>query len=65
MTEYTVHFQKGRRIGTRSLRMIHVDAVNADNAMALAAKEFPDARAQGYRISRVDHFDGYRLVIDR
>jgi hypothetical protein len=56
-TEYTVHFQKGHRVGTRSLRMVHVEADNAKEAEAKAKAEFADFRQQGYRITRVDYFD--------
>lgn len=68
MIEYTVHFQKGIRIGTRSLRMEHVEAANAQAAIALAKQNFPNYRREGYRIIRVDHFEGFTkaraLVID-
>ena len=73
MTEYTVHFQKGRVVGARSLRMEHVEANGPHVAMVRAKKAFPDWRRQGYRITRVDHFEkadedagmyGERLVID-
>lgn len=62
--EYTVHFQKGSRVGARSLRMVHVMAVTGSQAIAKAKVEFPDFRAQGYRIIRVDYFDdaGRRVV---
>lgn len=64
--EYTVHFQKGTRVGARSLRMVHVNAVSDSHAMSLAKVEFPEFRAQGYRVVRVDHFDADgRIVIDR
>ena len=64
MIEYTVHFQKGKRVGARSLRMVHVEANDANEAVAKAKREFPDHRAQGYRLTRVDHFEGYRIVRD-
>jgi hypothetical protein len=53
-TEYTVHFQKGTRVGARSLRMIYVEASDAKTAVALAKREFS---TPGYRIVRVDYFD--------
>lgn len=65
MTEYTVHFQKGTRVGTRSLRMVHVEAPDRKIAKLRAMEQFPDFRANGYRITRVDHFDeNGRIVID-
>lgn len=54
--EYTVHFQKGTRIGARSLRMVQVIASNIKEAAVKAKAEFPGWR-QGYRLTRVDHFD--------
>lgn len=65
MTEYTVHFQKGVRVGTRSLRMVHVQAENDVQAVKLAKAQFSDHRAQRYAVVRVDHFDGYQRVIDQ
>lgn len=62
MTEYTVHFQKGTRIGARSLRMVHVTADNATAAVKAAKLEF---QSPGYKLTRVDHFENNRLVIDR
>jgi hypothetical protein len=64
--EYTVHFQRGHRVGARSLRMVHVVARDYRAAVKLARAEFADARAQGYRVVRVDHFEGGdgRLIID-
>ena len=65
MTEYTVHFQKGSRVGARSLRMEHVEALNSSQALELAKLNFHDFRSQGYRIVRVDHFDDDgRIVVD-
>lgn len=64
MTEYTVHFTKGSRVGTRSLRMEHVEADTAMDAINRARKAFPDWRTNGYRITRVDHFDGLKIVRD-
>ena len=65
-TEYTVHFQKGYRVGSRSLRLVHVLAVSDSHAIAKAKAEFPDFRAQRYAIVRVDHFDADGcLVIDQ
>jgi hypothetical protein len=67
MTEYTVHFQKGSRVGARSLRMEHVVAVDVEAAIRAGKALFPDHRSQGYRLTRVDHFDDEtgRLEIDR
>ena len=63
--EYTVHFQKGSRVGARSLRMVHVLAVTSSQAIAKARIEFPTARQDGYRVTRVDHFDADgHIVID-
>jgi hypothetical protein len=64
VTEYTVHFQKGTRVGTRSLRMEHVEADNPTSALVKAKHLFPDWREQRYRVVRVDHFDGNHIVID-
>ena len=61
MTEYTVHFQKGTRVGTRSLRMVHVKARSMSEALMLARHEFSDIR---YVLTRIDHFDGLKLVRD-
>lgn len=55
--EYTVHFQKGSRVGARSLRMVHVDATDARSAVALAKREFNGDAARGYRLTRVDYWD--------
>ncbi len=66
MTEYTVHFQRGTRVGARSLRMEHVEADTTARALAAAKALFPTHRQDGYRVTRVDHFDEDtgRLVID-
>lgn len=66
MIEYTVHFQKGTRVGARSLRMVHVTADSPKAAIRLAKGEFNGDAARGYRVTRVDHFDPEtgRLVID-
>src|SRR5262245_22168554 len=69
MREYTVHFQKGTRVGTRSLRMITVEAPDAETAIDMAklqfTRELPDWFRQRYRMVRVDHFDeNGKLVID-
>lgn len=62
MLEYTVHFQKGRRVGARSLRLIYVTCESADKARRLARLQFSEP---GYSIVRVDHFDDSgRIVID-
>jgi hypothetical protein len=60
--EFTVHFQKGTRVGARSLRMVHVNAVNADAAIKAAKREWKPE--PGYRVTRVDHFEENALVID-
>ena len=65
MTEYTVHFQKGSRVGARSTRMVQVEAETDRQAVTKAKAEFPDYRAQRYAVVRVDHFDGYHIVIDQ
>lgn len=68
--EYTVHFQKGTRVGARSLRMVTVEADSVDAATDLAKNQFttetPDWFRQRYRMTRIDHFDEStgRLVID-
>lgn len=61
MTEYTVHFQKGSRVGARSLRMLQVTADSVVHAIEIAKAEFnvPD-----YHMSRVDHFENGSIVID-
>ncbi|MGH6792164.1 MAG: hypothetical protein ACRECF_05435 [Methyloceanibacter sp.] len=67
MTEYTVHFQRGFRVGTRSLRMERVEAETPEQAIKVAKKTaFPDHREQRYGVVRVDHFDGDSdcLIID-
>lgn len=61
--EYTVHFEKGFRVGTRSLHMVHVEATDAKAAVRKAKAEFTE---RDYRLTRVDHFDADtgRLVRD-
>jgi hypothetical protein len=62
--EYTVHFQKGTSVGARSLRMVQVTADSIKQAAIDAKKQFP-GRSEGYRITRIDHFDDTgRVVID-
>jgi hypothetical protein len=65
MTEYTVHFEKGTRVGARSLRMVQVKTETVKQAAIEAKKEFTGWRA-GYRLVRVDHIDDAsgRVVID-
>jgi hypothetical protein len=64
--EYTVHFQKGTRVGARSTRMFHVEATDWNAAVALAKREFNGEHARGYRLVRVDYFDPDtgRIVLD-
>lgn len=66
MIDFTVHFQRGSRVGARSLRMEQVDAIDTKQAIAKARLAFPEFKAQGYRLTRVDHFDEDtgRMVID-
>ena len=52
--EYTVHFQRGTRVGARSLRMVTVEADDAAAAIKLAKREFSD---RTYKLTRVDYFD--------
>jgi hypothetical protein len=58
-TEYTVHFQKGTRVGARSLHMVHVEAGDVDTAIRRARGELASACADWskYRLTRVDHFE--------
>ena len=44
--------------------MEHVEASNIKEAGIAARKLFPDAKAQGYRLVRVDHFEDGHVVID-
>lgn len=63
--EYTVHFQKGTRVGARSLRMEQVTASRISEAAKKAKSAFPQWRERGYRLTRVDHLDeSGRVVID-
>jgi hypothetical protein len=66
MIHFTVHFQKGDRIGARQLRMVHVEAANPAHAIKAAKAEFKGEQAHGFKMIRVDHFDEEddRLVID-
>lgn len=66
MTEYRVHFQKGHKIGTRSLRIVDVSADTAHDAAKQAKRLRDDLIQGGYRVVRVDHFDETtgRTVID-
>lgn len=57
MTEYTVHFQKGREVGTRSLYMAHVEAEGINAAIAKGKAEFAGTGLRGYRLTRVDHIE--------
>jgi hypothetical protein len=60
--EYTVHFQKGSRVGARSLHMVPVFAINELVAIETARREFKE---HGYRLTRVDHFDDDgHIIID-
>jgi hypothetical protein len=66
MTEFTVHFEKGRRVGTRSLHMVRVEAETVKEAVRKARAEHETwGDAHGYRMTRVDHFEDGRIVIDR
>jgi hypothetical protein len=64
MTEFTVHFEKGRVVGARHLHMEHVEAANAKDAVKLAKKAWKVE--PGFRLTRVDHWDEDegRIVID-
>lgn len=64
--EYTVHFQKGSRVGTRSLRMVRVSSHSPTGAIQQAKRMHGDLISQGYRVTRVDHFDEEtgRCVVD-
>lgn len=64
MTEYTVHFQKGTRVGARSLRMVHVEANSAHEALSMARRQIAGPNYRGYRMTRIDHFDNGVLVRD-
>jgi hypothetical protein len=66
MTEFTVHFQKGFRVGARSLRMVTVEAADAKAAMKAAKAQFHGEQARGYRLTRVDHYDEEtgRMAVD-
>jgi hypothetical protein len=66
--EFTVHFQKGHRVGTRSLHMVRVEAGSVAEAIRKAKVEHAAwGDSAGHRLSRVDHFDEDtgRLVIDQ
>ena len=65
-TEYAVHFQRGSRVGARSLRMVRVKSFTARGATQLAKRMHGDLIHNGYRVIRVDHFDEEtgRVVID-
>jgi hypothetical protein len=66
MTEFTVHFQKGTRVGARALRMVTVNAAGVAAAIKAAKAEFNGEQARGYRLTRVDHYDEDtgRMAID-
>jgi hypothetical protein len=61
MNTYTVHFQKGWRVGARSLSMIRVEAQDEREACRKAKTELlrrdPTALRTGYRLTRVDMLD--------
>jgi hypothetical protein len=67
MTEYTVHFQKGYRVGARSLHMVRVEADTINDAIrkgkAAHKAEFGDD-ARGHGLTRVDHFEDDHIVRD-
>lgn len=64
--EYTVHFQKGTRVGTRSRRLVRVKSFTARGAVQQAKRMHGELVHQGYRVTRVDHFDEKtgRIVVD-
>ena len=59
MIEYTVHFRHPRG----SLRMETVEAASPVAAVKTAKAAFP-AHRKGFRVVRVDHFEGSSIVID-
>ena len=63
MTEYTVHFLKGRVVGARSLRMVSVEANSPAQAIKIAKQAFYP-RDPGYKVDKVDHFEDGRRVRD-
>ena len=64
MTEFTVHFEKGR-FGARSLHMVRVEAETVKDAVRKARAEHATwGDVHGYRMTRVDHFEDGRVVID-
>jgi hypothetical protein len=66
MFEFTVHFQRGWKVGARSLHMEHVHAHSAREAVKLARQNFTGNAAKGFKLTRVDHWDEdlQRNVID-
>lgn len=47
-TTYVVKFQRGHRVGARSLRMEYVDAGSHNDAVRKAKKLFPTWKDEGY-----------------
>ena len=65
MTDFTVHFQKGSRVGARSLHMVHVEAETVKDAIRKARAEHDTwGDIAGFNMTRVDHFEDGRIVID-
>ena len=64
MFDFTVHWEKGHRVGARALHMEHVVAATAKEAIKLAKKAWKVE--PGFRLTKVDHFDEDtgRIVID-
>lgn len=57
MTEFTIYFQRGTRVGTRCLRMETVEADTALEAEIAAKRAFPEFRSRGYEVVRIDYFE--------
>jgi hypothetical protein len=52
---YTVHLQRGSRVGTRSLRIVRVKAASPAQAIAKAWNLNPTLKSSGYRVVRIDY----------
>ena len=50
---HTVMFQRGHRVGARSLRMEYVTAETEAEAIKAAKRLFPEWKAEGYYVYRV------------